>query len=114
MVCKNKPIIKASRYLTTRMHVINLHNLLRNQLVAHINLQQFTSIKRMKFLYGTLGYLALSTLVWAIHTGYLNLLPDLIVHNVSKLGPSDITILGHLNTKRKNIQSTKHKPIVDE
>ena len=82
--------------------------------MVHANLQQFTFIERMKFLHGALGYIPLSTLRRAISAGYLNSLPDLMLHNVSKLSPSDITILGHLNTKRKNLQSTKPEPEIDE
>ena len=78
------------------------------------NLQQFTSIERIKFLHGTLGFLALSTLKRAIQAGYLDSFPDLTLHNISKLSLSDITILGHLDTKRKNLQSTKLKSPVDE
>ena len=114
IVYKDKPVIKASRCSTTGMYVMDLNNPLQTQTMLHANLQQFTSIERLKFLHGALGFLALSTLMRAIHAGYLNSLPDLTPHNVSKLGPSDITILGHLDAKRKNIQSTKSDPPVDE
>ena len=59
--------------------------------------------KKMKFLYSSLGYLVSSTLIRAIYPRYLNSLPDLTAHNMSKLDLSDFTILGYLNNKRKNI-----------
>ena len=101
ILCKNKPIMKAFRCLMTRIHIMDLRNLLQTQLISHANLQQITSIERMKFSHNALGYLALSTLVRAIYARFLNSLPDLAAHNVSKLGPLDITILGHLDIKRK-------------
>ena len=100
---KDKPVIKASRCSTTGMRVMDLNNPLQTQTMLYANLQQFTSIERIKFLHSTLGFLALSALIRTIHTGYLNSLPDLTPHNISKLGPSDIVILGHLDTKRKNV-----------
>jgi len=114
IIYKEKPIIKALRCPTTGMYVADLTNPLLQKIMVHANLQQFTSIERMKFLHGALGYIPLSTLRRAMSAGYLNSFPDLTPSNVSKLHPSDITILGHLDTKRKNLQSTKVKPDTDE
>ena len=38
IACKDKPVIKVSRYSTTRMHVINLNNLLQTQRMLYANL----------------------------------------------------------------------------
>ena len=114
IIYKDKPIIKAIRCPTTGMYVADLTNPLQQISMVHANLQQFTSIERMKFLHGALGYIPISTLRRAMSAGYLNSFPDLTPNNVSKLSPSDITILGHLDTKRKNLQSTKPVPETDE
>ena len=68
----------------------------------------------MKFLHRALGYLPLSTLLRAITSGYSHLFPDLTPNNVAKLQLPDATILGHMDTKRKNIQSIKPMPELDK
>ena len=83
---------------------MDLNNPLQTQTMLYANLQQFTSIKRIKFLRGTLDFLTLPASKQAIQARYLNSLPDLTPHNVSKLDLSDIAILGYLDTKRKNLQ----------
>ena len=62
IIYKEKPIIKALRCPTTGMYVADLTNPLLQKIMVHANLQQFTSIERMKFLHGALGYIPLSTL----------------------------------------------------
>ena len=114
IVWKDKPIIKARRCPTTGMCVANLHNPLQVKHLAHANIQQFTSIERLKFLHGALGFPPLSTLRRAISAGYLQSFPDLTTTNMSKLSTSDITVLGRMDSKRKNLQSTKPTPIDDE
>ena len=114
IVYKEKPIIKALRCPTTGMYVMDLNNPLLLQPMIHANLQQFTSIERMKFLHGALGFQPLSTVRRAISAGYLNSFPDLTERNISKLSTPDTTIFGHLDTKRKNLQSTKPSPPEDD
>ena len=134
IVCKNKPILRANRCQTTGMYVTDLNNptleLPRikqtyNQIdqctslhekieLVHANLQQFTSIERLVFLHGALGFPPISTLRRAIIAGYLLSFPDLTEKNVSKLPTQDTTVLGHMDQKRKNVQSTKSKPEEDE
>ena len=99
---------------TTGMYVTNLNNPLLQVSTAHSNLQQFTSIERLKFLHGALGFHPLSTLRRAIAAGYLRSFPDLTEKNVAKLPTPDATILGRLDTKRKNYQSTKSEDTDNE
>ena len=87
---------------------------LQTRPMMHANLQQFISLERMKFLYGSLGSQPLSTIRRGLTAGCLDSFPDLTTQNVSKLSPSEITIFGHLDTKRKNYQSTKLAPPDDE
>ena len=61
----------------------------------------------MKFLHRALGYQSLSTVRRAISAEYLDSFPDLTERNISKLNTPDTTIFGHLDTKRKNLKSTK-------
>ena len=114
IVYKKKPIIKALRCPTTGMYVTDLTNPLLQQSMAHSNLQQFTSLERLRFLHGALGFHPLSTLRRAVNAGYLRSFPDLTTKNLSKLATPDITILGHLDTTRKNLRSTKPKHEDDE
>ena len=114
IVYKKKPIIKALRCPTTGMYVTDLTNPLLKENLAHSNLQQFTSLERLRFLHGALGFHPISTLRRAVAAGYLRSFPDLTEKNLSKLATPDITILGHLDTNRKNLQSTKPKPEEDE
>jgi len=68
----------------------------------------------MIFLHGALGFPPISTLRRAIVAGYLLSFPDLTEKSISKLPTQDTTILGHIDQKRKNFQSTKAKPEEDE
>ena len=96
------------------MYVTDLKNPLLYIPQLYTNLQHFTSINRMKFLYGILGFPLLSTLKRAILAGYLNSFPDLTEKNISKLKTSDITVLGRLDTTRKNLLSINPKQKDDE
>ena len=82
--------------------------------LVHANLEQFTSIERLKFLHSALGFPPISALRRAIAAGYLLSFPDLSEKTMSKVPTQDITVLGYINQKRKNVQSTKLKPEEDE
>jgi len=106
IIYKNKPIIRAQRCPISGMYVTDLHNpLLKPTKVSilHANLQQFTSIERLKFLHGALDFPPISTLRRAIAAGYLLSFPDMTEKNISKFPTQDITVLGHMDQKRKNI-----------
>ena len=91
------------------MYITDLTNPMLQQNLANSNLQQFTSIERLRFLHGALGFHPISTIRRAVTAGYLRSFPDLTEKNLSKLATPDITILGHLDTNRKNVRSTKPK-----
>ena len=101
-----KPVLKAKRCPTTGMYVARLSDPL---LLSNANLQQFISLERLKFLHGALGSPSLSTLTRAIAAGYFKTWPNLNAMSIKKLHEPDQTILGHLDKKRKNIQSTKEQ-----
>ena len=70
---KNKHILKERRFPMSGMVVTYIANplLWTTMKVIHANLQQLTSIERMYFLHGTLGYPPLSSLIREIVAGYL-------------------------------------------
>ena len=115
VVYKNSsPIIKAPRCPKTGMYLVNLHNplSLANSAIKHcspkiIQIHEFTSLSRLKFLHGALGSPPLSTLKRAVQAGYLLSWPDFNMKALSKLETPDHTTLGHMDQKRKNIQSTR-------
>ena len=82
---------------------MDLNNPLQTRSMMHANLQQFISLERMKFLHGSLGSQPLSTIRRGLAVGCLDSFPDLTAQNISKLSPSDITVFGHLDTKRKKL-----------
>jgi len=106
-----KPILKAKRCPTTSMYVTKLSDPL---LLNNANLQQFTSIERLKFLHGALGSPSLSTLSRAINAGYFKSWPDLSSSAIKRLNKPDQTIFGHLDQKQKNTQSTREKDELDD
>ena len=74
IIYKDKPILWAKRCPTSGMHITNLNNPLLTQTeinsaptqtkmnLVNVNLKQFTSIERLKFLDGALGFPPISTL----------------------------------------------------
>ena len=115
IVCKDeKQIIKASRCNKTGMPLVNLSNPAQLVNVATVTkasrivqIHNFTSKSRLLFMHASLGGPSISTLLKAIRVGCLTAWPDLIEENVSKLSTPDCTMLGHLDQKRKNSQSTR-------
>ena len=93
IIYKDKPILRAKRCPTSGMYVTDLNNPLLTQTeinptltqteinLLNANLQQFTSIERLKFLHGALGFPPISTLRRAIAAGYLLSFPDLSEKN---------------------------------
>ena len=96
------------------MYLVNLSNPLQfinavtSQSPAKVaQIHNFTSLSRLLFQHGALGGPVLSTLQRAVKAGYLQTWPDLKEASLSKLKTPDYTILGHLDQKRKNSQSTR-------
>ena len=110
----NTPIIRAPRCRQTGMHVMDLNNplSLANATLKHcspkvIQIHTFAALSRVKFLHGAIGSPPLSTLKRAINAGFLLSWPDFNTKALSKLETPDHTSLGHMDQKRKNIQSTR-------
>lgn len=98
------------------MHLRNLHNplSLANAAAKHcslkvIQIHNFTSLSRAKFLHGAIGSPSLSALRKAVQAGFLLSWPDFNMSALSKLETPDCTTLGPMDQKRKNIQSTRPK-----
>ena len=109
-----EPILKASRCNKTGMYLVNMDNPTKLVNLATSSpatrvaqIHNFTSKSRLLFMHGALGGPTISTLQRAIRAGYLTTWPELTSSNVSKLKTPDYTILGHLDQKRKNSQSTR-------
>jgi hypothetical protein len=108
------PIIKAPRCPKTGMYLVNLNNPLSmsNATIKHsspkvIQIHNFTSLSRLKFLHGAIGSPPISTLKRAVKAGYLLSWPEFHIKALAKLETPDHTTLGHMDQKRKNIQSTR-------
>ena len=100
IVYKDKPILKAQRCPITGMYVTDLNNPMLQQTkikLINANLQQFTSLERLTFLHGALGFPPISTLRRAISVGYLLSFPDLTEKNISKFPTLDVTVLGYMD-----------------
>jgi len=112
-MCKDRPILTARRFPITGMCVIDLKNPLLAPKPPLINLNaafnHLTSIERLKFLHGALGYSIMSTLTRVVDAGYFILFPVFHSKNTGKLLTSDIIILGHIDHKHKNVQTTQSK-----
>ena len=116
MVHEEKPMLKATRCPISVMHVIDIANplLWTPRKLININLQRCTSLERLYFLHGSLGFPTLSSQCRSISEGCLLLWPDLKEKNTSRIATPDIAVLGYMDQKRKNIQSTKVIKDIDE
>ena len=115
VVFKNhEPVLRAARCNQTGICLVNLSNPIKlinatvfQKAAKIVQIDTFILMSRLLFLHGALGRPTSSTLCKAIQAGHLTTWPDLTTASIAKLKTLDYATLGHLDQKRKNVQSTR-------